>query len=387
MPLKVLIGGVAYGQGNVGDEAILEGILQDLAEIREFAEFTVLTWRPQSTAARLGTRALCVTPLSPLKAALSADMVICGGASIFAPYWPHHEPLGVLKGYPMYPSIFTLWSRLLRKPTMIYAAGVEPLGLSWMQRSVTLACRAASAVTVRDHASKALLKSWGTPSANVEVAADPAFSLDPVRDPELIEAFLRRQGITASERPLVALSMAYEPDAIKDVDQLGAFFAGLADFVVDDLGATPVFVPMNTTPQFDHWAMTKAIRTMRNAESAYLLEGDYTPTELLAFLNRVDMVISTRMHLLILAMVAGVPFLAVSRGPKIDSLANRIGVDVFARVERLDLKRHAQDLRNAWSRRAELQEIQQRGLAALRSAGSVNRNLALELIHHVQRAS
>jgi len=380
VPLRVLIGGVAYGQGNVGDEAILEGILRDLEEVRGEIEVSVLTWRPQSTAERLGVRGIKVTTTSPLRAVLDADLVICGGASIFAPYWPQKEPLGILKGYPLYPSVFTLWARLLGKPTMIYAAGVEPLRLRWMQRVVAFACRCASAVTVRDPASATLLEEWGAPRGKALAAADPAFSLRPASNSGLAEDFMRRQGIASSSRPLVGLSLAYEPEAIKRPQRLAAFFAQAADYIAEELQATPVFIPMNTTPEFDHWVMSEAIRTMRRPEEARLLSGDYAPSELLAFLAHVDLVISTRMHLLILAMVAGTPFLAVSRGPKIDSLVERIGAEVFARTDELDFPALAGRLRSAWARRDELRADQAAGLASLRAAGEANRRLILGLV-------
>ncbi len=57
-PLHFLIGGVRFGNHNVGDEAILEGVVNILRKVRPNCEIIVLTDQPRYTVKKLGVKAI-----------------------------------------------------------------------------------------------------------------------------------------------------------------------------------------------------------------------------------------------------------------------------------------------------------------------------------------
>jgi len=58
---------------------------------------------------------------------------------------------------------------------------------------------------------------------------------------------------------------------------------------------------------------------------ATLVEGHFEPDELLAIVSKIDVVISSRLHLLILASNVKVPFVGISPGSKLDSFLRPYG--------------------------------------------------------------
>jgi polysaccharide pyruvyl transferase CsaB len=332
---RVLIAG-AYGKDNIGDESILSGIAQDIRATLPAARITVLTWAPEPTAHLLGVRTVRPTVGSVLREIARTDIILCGGGSILAEYYnPQASLPEQLKGFPGYPlSVLTL-GKLWRRKVMVYAVGVEPMASPWFRRWTALSLKMADAFTVRDLASKQLLGEWGD-NSGVTVTVDPAFNLSPLPAEEAAE-LLRVAGLALPDgAPCIGISMAYEPRFVRCLDEQLDFLVQLAQGLVEEWGAYIVLIPMNIRPDLDREGLSR-IAGRLPAGNVTLLEGASQPAEILAVLSRLDLVISSRMHSLILAAVANVPCAALSRGPKIDAFARQFGTEPIARAEDLDL--------------------------------------------------
>lgn len=333
---RVLIGGVGYGLGNVGDEGILEGIIQDVRSVAPTAGVTVLTWNPEPTASLLRVRAVRTRIQSVVEQVAKADVIICGGASIIAPYYDKQASITEkFKSYPGYPLTLVTLAKVLRKKVIVYAVGVEPIESVCFRRWVALSIKLADAFTVRDEASKQLLSEWGDAS-HVRVAADPAFNLSPP-PAKVTDEFLRAQGLEFPNNALlVGMSFAYEPRFVKRLGEQIGFFTELAQELIAKNNAYIVLIPMNTDPALDRQGLIKVAERLPSDKVA-VLKGDYYPSQLIGLVSRLDLVVSSRMHLLIFSVVANTPFAAVSRGPKIDAFAHLFGTEPVAYIEALDV--------------------------------------------------
>lgn len=158
-----------YGFGNLGDEAILATLCQDLEDLgvsRE--EIVVLSGNPQHTRGQHGVQALGRFEMGKLWRTLpSAHCLIAGGGSLF-------QDVTSKRSIPYYLSIVEL--ALLRNvPVFMYAQGVGPVRTKIYQRWVRRAFNKSVAYTVRDEASVRFLKELGVPTQLGSLCADPVF--------------------------------------------------------------------------------------------------------------------------------------------------------------------------------------------------------------------
>ncbi len=152
---NVLIAGY-YGAGNLGDEAILACMLEDLGRAIPAFEPTVVSIDPASTVRQHGVRAVGYQDIPALiEAAQSSSLIILGGGGLFHDYW-EVDPGTILtrdqSGLAYYVGILIL-ARLVGVPSMIYAVGVGPLRTDQSKELTTLAFELADAATVRDRTS------------------------------------------------------------------------------------------------------------------------------------------------------------------------------------------------------------------------------------------
>ena len=376
---RVLIGGIAYGMGNVGDEGILQAIVWDIRDVAPMASITVLTWKPKSTAKLLGVRAVRTRVHSLLRESMRSDIVICGGGSIIAEYYDKKAwILEKLKGYPGYPLTLISLAKLWRKKVMVYAVGVEPVESTGFRRWIAHSLRLADKFTVRDEASKHLLTEWGDAS-RVRIAADPAFSLR-VPSPRITDQFLREQGISLPEQSLlVGMSFAYEPRFVKMLHEQIDFYTELAQRLIAENNAYIVLIPMNTDPVLDRQGLAQVAQNLP-ADRVVVLQGDYHPSQIIGLASRLDLVISSRMHLLIFSAIAKTPFGAISRGPKIDAFARRFETEPIAYVKHLDVREAKSRVEGVLRSAIKHKEVMSPQLARMRSLLEVNRESLRELL-------
>jgi len=120
---KIVISGY-YGFGNMGDEALLAGMITAFRRLKPELEITVLSAAPEKTARLYEVKAIgrYYTPVI-LKELLSCDVFVSGGGSLF-------QDVTGWKTVPYY-SLLVFWARLLGKSVVFYAQGLGPLEKSF----------------------------------------------------------------------------------------------------------------------------------------------------------------------------------------------------------------------------------------------------------------
>ena len=97
-------------------------------------------------------------------------------------------------------------ARAAGKPVMLYGLGVGPLLTEAGRRMARFIADQASAITVRDEESAALLAACGVARTRVQVAGDPAAGLT-AGPTEAAEALLGEIGAAEAPRPWVAVNV------------------------------------------------------------------------------------------------------------------------------------------------------------------------------------
>lgn len=298
----------AYGQHNLGDDALLEVFVQQFPA----AHIVVNSARPEETRRRYGVDAVATTHrglprLRRLRALLRADMIVFGGGSLLK------EIEGSTAARLIYfvrILLLLLFGKLAGRPTVMLGVGIGPLHQSvfiWLSR---IAANLTGLICVRDAESRDLLQRIGV-RRPIHVTADPVFLLplldsgpEPAADACIVDA------------PYVVVVPRYSLDA----DAQAALAAG-CDALVERYGVHVLLVPFQTgfLAKYDDLVVARSIKAqMRHAAAARIWQSD-DPCSVLKVIGAAELVISARLHGLIFAATRGVAPIAVSYEVKIAS--------------------------------------------------------------------
>jgi polysaccharide pyruvyl transferase CsaB len=381
---RVLIGGY-YGHGNLGDEAILQAMLEELRGLEPNLSATVVSGDPESTHRTHHVETVHDRDVPALLAAAEgSDLIVLGGGGLFHDYHGVDEatPLTRLHWGLTFVDAFPMMASMFDRPLLLYGVGVGPLGTEAGRRHTRLAFERADAATVRDPESLELLRAIGAPTARVAVTADPAFR---IAAPPVEGSDLAALGLPPDRsRPLVAVAVRAWRMGDGAPDWPPAVAAALDRFV-RARDVTLLFVPCQT-PQpdeltDDRGAAEHVAGLMRERDRAIVGPGPFSPVRTQAIFGACELVVAMRLHAAILAAGAGVPIAAMAYDPKVRSVMRQLGLEdscvdlaaatadaVFDRVDA------------AWTGRAATASALPARVARLRAASTRNGEAAATLL-------
>lgn len=365
--LKIGISG-SYGGMNLGDEAILQSIINGIRSGVD-AEITVFTRDPVDTLRRHRVeRAVPVRKLGRkevLPEVERLDLLIIGGGGILydaeVKTYLREAVIAHEKGIPF----------------MICAVGAGPLNEPTVQEYVQKILDFASVVTVRDHPSLRVLEEAGV-KREIIITADPALLL--TAEPMGAEV-LQAEGI-ARNRKLVGMSVREPGVAAPDIreEHYHDLIANAADYLIDRYDFDVVFIPME--PKFDLHQAHSVIARMVWPNHASILQGDYTPGQIMTIIKRFDFVVGMRLHFLIFAALQRIPFIGLPYARK-----------VFGFLEELEMEmppfhditpgRLIAYIDKSWDRREDIREQADKLLPRLQKRASQNNILMTEVLRLV----
>ncbi|MCP5045429.1 MAG: hypothetical protein GY944_30745 [bacterium] len=350
---RVLIASAAYGGENVGDDAILAAIVEQLRAVEPTVQITAVARRPEMMAQWLAIDAIEIMGLRNrvrnYLAIASNDVLIVGGGALIAQYT--HGLKGLVTGHPGYPMTMLVAAKLLGKSTMVYGAGVEDVTYAPARFCIRHVYNRADVITVRDEDSRnRLVNDLGVTKPPVITTADPVLSMSVPAGSE-VRSILQRIGSSDSDAPLCIINFAYGQDRR---EELVDFIARTADHVISRFGARVLFIAMNVQQGQDRLGMEQVLERMSRRDRARILDLPYTHREVIAIASQAELVISSRMHLLIFAALSGTPIVGISRVPKIDAFLARFGLSAGADSNHLDFDRFAEVLNSTWEHRRDL---------------------------------
>jgi len=310
--VKIFVAGY-FGFANAGDEAILASLLEQLRRDRPDVDITVSSGDPASTSTAYGVRTIARHDIQAIDRAIAmSDLVLVGGGGLFQDYWGA-DPDTLLSDEHWgltYWAGCALLGALHRKPVMLCAVGVGPIESEQGARLTKAACQAATAITVRDEGSKAVLVRIGVPTEKVRMTADLAFAFSP--HAPRIELTERRPVLGVAVRPW---SIGVHPDFFERE------IASALDMFLEQTRGAVVFLPFQQIEgehEDDRAIAQRIVRRMRFSAQAVIRDG-LNAGEIYRVIEQCDGVLAMRLHALIFAAMSGVGAVAVSYDPKLDS--------------------------------------------------------------------
>lgn len=297
MSARVLVSGY-YGFGNLGDEALLEVIVERIRRSLPAVSIEVLSATPKRTEASLQVEAAPRWEWRTVRAAVRrADVVLSGGGGLL-------QNKTSLRSLLYYASVVREAVRTGRK-AMIFAQSIGPLDL-WGRLLVRRFCRGVDRATVRDERSLRLLHEL-LPRTPIERTADPVFLYEPNESAVDLSA----EGLGPESGPYAIVSVRRSTGA-RDGAQV---VARAVDRLSQRHGVRTAFLPLGGAA--DAAVSTDVIRACATAP---VLLPECTLEKAAAILSQASVVIGMRLHALILAARCGVPFLAIPYDPKVTAL-------------------------------------------------------------------
>ncbi len=270
-----------YGFGNTGDEAIALAISRELQAAGHVP--TLLSQTPDQTARLYGCRSAArMNPLSLLKAVMGCQVLLSGGGGLL-------QDKTSARNLTYYLGVIRL-ARLLGKRPVVFNQSIGPLSDSGGAQ-VARALRGLQ-VIVRDRRSQERLSQLGIESV---LGGDPALLLRP------------SGGILRDERTVVLAPRGDVPDAterlqalVRDLRAQGQRSVALSFYPHEDDAAA-------------HSLGTDEVVSTREPQVA------------LDTVAAAGTVAGVRLHALILAAAAGIPFVGLSYDPKVSGFCSDAG--------------------------------------------------------------
>lgn len=314
MSTRILLCGY-FGCGNLGDDAILVGLSESLADLD--VEFTMLSGSPEETFRLYGMRSVPRMDLKAVQAAiLESDYVVFPGGSIF-------QDVTSVRSAGYYNSLISR-AKKAHKKVFLLGQGVGPLNSFLGKRFAVGAFNMADEVVVRDPGSLTLLQKLGV-RRPVRVGADMGFLMPPPPDQTEDTSYqvgsMRTIGI--SPRPFG-----------KNVKGIRQLFADLAKRLYG-ANLMPVMIEMD---QNEDGPLIYEIGKILGGKVPDIRKMS-TPMQVQQRMARMEAVIAMRLHAGILAASVGVPPYMISYDPKVTALAKLLEIAPAPPIEGLTADR------------------------------------------------
>ncbi len=361
----------SYGGLNIGDEAILQGIITRLraslpVKITIFSRDAKDTLQRHQVGRAVTARELTREEVTREMEAL--DLFILGGGGIL---------------YDAEAKIYLRELEIAQQqgiPTMTYAVGVGPLDDPLVQKRVCDLLSQVNVVTVRERSDRKLLEDIGV-HRNIIITADPALLLKPEPLPE---GALEVEHMAAKRR-VVGMSVREAGVAAPDIDE--KFYHGLlanaADFMIDRFDADIVFFPMEhrmLDVQQSHAVMAQMLHPQR----AHVLKGEYSAGQLLSLIRYCDFAVGMRLHFLIFAALQKVPFVALPYSAKVGGLLDVLELEMPP-MRLVNAGRLIAHIDRSWDRRNTLRERLKAALPSMKREALKTNKFAVRLLTRTPR--
>lgn len=342
-----------FGQGNFGNECTLQAILENVRRFVPGAQLACITsgtegtaathnietipiadilvkfWRPRNPLARL-LRALTIgivsEPYRWVKGIITlsrTDMFIIPGTGLLT------DAYGLLCWGPYNLFKWSLTAKLCRCKLLFVSVGAGPIYGVLARWLVKSALSLADFRSYRDNSTMQYLKSIGFRTDKDRVYPDLAFSLP--------QAAIPHQDTGKSRRPVIGLGLMYDagrysvPNPRNETFQ--AYLESLVK-VVRWLIAQEYDVRLLIGDLWDMRVTQEFRRLLKEQLSAvderHIIEEPISSVEqLLSQLAATDMVVATRFHNVLLALLSNKPVIAISFHHKCASLMGAMGLSEY----------------------------------------------------------
>jgi polysaccharide pyruvyl transferase WcaK-like protein len=316
-----------HGQSNIGDELLLTTFLQQLGDHHRYV---VNSYDPERTRSQLQPQfdveviATSGDRWPLLRELVGCDAVVFGGGSIIKELYRsvgrwRYATLVMVLG-------LVLVARVARRPVLLCGVGVGPLDTRFGRLLAAVIVRSASLVSVRDDASYQTCLDVGVRPGRVVRIPDPAFvnradQLLPGTPPIDLPTDVRSNG-----RVRIALNLNRDIANGERWDDVLAELAQTFDLVAERNPIEVHALPMQSEFKEHDDAVVLREFLADRPQWRPVLHDTADHRDIAAILANCDVVVSARLHAIVIASILGRPTIGLLYDVKVAELADQLGI-------------------------------------------------------------
>lgn len=300
--IKVVIFGY-FGCGNIGDETNLSHLVTLLREIDPRIGITVISACPDDTCRALKVTAVGKFDFQGINRTLkTANLLIGGGGALFQDRTSFRSL--------MYYSALVLWAKFLKLKIFLYGQGIGPLRSGPGRWLAGLALSRVDLITVRDRVSIIALADLNVRKPEIHFTAEPLLVKNQVAE-QLVAGYWKR--IMTRKRFKVGLILQETMLVRKN------FWAELIGCLNWDHNIELFLITLDS----HDWDFNQKMAAYHEVT---LLDEIASWEGLQSAIGGLDLVLSTRLHGLVAAVIQGIPCYGLAVDPKIDGFCLQWGI-------------------------------------------------------------
>jgi polysaccharide pyruvyl transferase CsaB len=305
---NILLAGY-YGFGNLGDEAILEMVLKQLLEISDRDNITVLSGNKEDTSKKYNIHTIDRNNvLSIIKRLMTSDTLVFGGGSLLQ---------DVTSKRSIYYYLFLIkLAKLMNNKVIMLSQGIGPILNEKNKKTTANTLNKVDYITVRDKQSKEFLVKIGVNENIISLSADPVINFK--SEDKLVKKVEEKKKVCFSLRNW------------KSSDVSGKISHVAKKLIENNIEC--FFIPFYYNEDLE---LVNEIKEKIGIEAIYYTERLST-NEAYDIIKDMNLLVGVRLHSLIFAASAGVPFVAVSYDHKVDHFAESVNMNVACSIENID---------------------------------------------------
>jgi len=330
---RIFLGGCPFGDENLGDDAILSSLLNTFGSRND--ELTICKIANKNEVyldsyinkkklnTKIYTNKFYSPPIfgfsmnsrrNPFKAFFnyqlderniaSKDLLICGGGTLITDL-----PWQIIK--------LANIANKLNVPTILFGIGMAEIkdnnSIKYLQKTLNQL----DDIYVRDLFVKSKLSAIGVNEKKIKVCYDPAITLMPNSNFNL-NIFFKKNEIELYEKDKIkiAISLSSERDIKKETDFNS--INTMIKYLINKYNAIIFLIPTSHYKNCDIEFMSK----LSNNTNVILIRKRFEPEDLIQFLSKFHLAISSRLHLNIFSSIVGTPFIGLIRNSKISDYSS-----------------------------------------------------------------
>ena len=326
---KVILVG-AYGCGNKGDDAILEGILYSLNDIYDFSvvagnyggieeKFNVKTIQcrmNEGLTIEVIGNLLKFFPKYLLQC-FKSDYVLIGGGSLL------HD---ITRYNLLFFSLLQKIAEICGNKVIYIGTGAGPINTNLGKFLCKNVIGKAEKIFVRDIPDYRLLKKIGL--KNIELVADMAFTIK--TEKKLAKDILNQYGLEKKKYIVVTACEWFKSDNFWNKEKMDFTFqkrklANLLEMLSNKSEMPIVFLPT----VFHDYKLGKELQNLIPDIKMIVLPHTYDCSQMAALVAESWILFGIRMHSIIFAIRAGIPFITSIYDSKVESLIKRCNMEKY----------------------------------------------------------
>ncbi|HHV30248.1 polysaccharide pyruvyl transferase CsaB [Acetivibrio mesophilus] len=352
-----------YGFKNIGDDAMLMAIIDNLRMYRKDLRILVLSRNPLETSIVYNVDSINrFNLLKILHIMKNSKLFINGGGSLI-------QDNTSTRSLVYYLGMIWLAKKMGMK-VMIYANGIGPLNKEKNRRLTKKIVNQVDIITLREELSYEELNSLQISKPQIKVTADPALTIMPEKD-ERINQLLLNEGIDPKEQ-FIGISVR----KWNEHEKYESVVAQLADYIVERYGVKPLFIAMHYPG--DLTIIQNIVSKMKN--KSFVITNKPTVSEMLGIIGKTQMLIGMRLHALIFAASLGIPVVGMVYEPKVEGFMQYVNQMSAGHVNSLELEHMKKVVDETWKNRDSIKKDLGKTTALLKDKALENARIAIEII-------